>query len=113
MSTIKVGNIERNYFTKQPSEIMTFTVDFTEELGSGVTVAAYSVNATDDSGTSVNTTVLAGYSESLGIVTVGVRQGTSGEVYTITSKVTAAQTAPSGVSKRYEADIRMRVEQKI
>ena len=109
MAEITVGNVEKNYFTKQPSEKFTITVDFTAPLGSGVTVADYSVHATDSSGTSVDTTVLAGYSESNGVLTVGVRGGTSGRVYTLTSKVTAAQTMPSGASKVYEADVYMRV----
>jgi hypothetical protein len=112
MSTILVGNVEKDYFEKQPSEKLSFSVDFTEDLGSGVTVVDYSVHAVDSSGTSVDTTVLSGYSESGGVLTVGVKGGISGNIYTLTSRVTAAQTLPSGVSKMYEADIDMRVGEK-
>lgn len=108
--TITVGNVERNYFTKQPWERRSFTVDFGQVLGSGVTVATYDVNAKDSSGVSVNTTILSGSTVTrAGVVTVGVKAGTSGQIYTLTSKVSAAQYVPSGVSKRYEADIYMRV----
>ena len=112
MSTIKVGNIERNYFTKQPGEKYTYDLDFTEELGSGVTVIDYVVHATDQSGTSVDTTVLAGYTESSGVLTVGVKGGTAGKVYTLTATVTASATLPNGNRKEYEGDIFMRVEEK-
>ena len=107
---ITVGNIERNYFTKQPWGRKTFTVDFGQVLGSGGTVSENDVNATDSSGTSVNTIILAGSTFTrAGVVTVGVKGGSSGEVYTITSQVSAAVLAPSGVSKRYEADIYCRI----
>lgn len=108
MSTVLVGNVKRNYFEKQPWERMNITVDFTQDLGSG-SVTAHTVNAKDSSGTSVDTTILSGYSESAGVVTVGVKAGTSGTVYTITSKVTSDQTLPDGDAERFEADVYMRV----
>ena len=110
--TITVGNIERNYFTKQPWERKIFTIDFSQPLGSGVTASECDVNATDASGTSVNTTILSGTTFTrAGIVTIGVKAGTSGKIYTITSQVSAAAYAPSGANKRYEADIFMRVSE--
>ncbi|MFH1623558.1 MAG: hypothetical protein ABID54_00190 [Pseudomonadota bacterium] len=108
MSKILVDNVEKNHFEKQPWEKLSITVDFTEDLGAG-SVLTYAVNATDSSGTSVDTTVLAGYSESAGVVTVGVKGGTSGMIYTITSKVTSDQTLPDATNPRFEADVHMRV----
>ena len=109
MSRLFVGNIEKNYFEKQPTEKIGVTVDFTEDLGSAGSVDAYSVHACDSSGTSVDTTVLAGYSESDGVITFGTKGGTSGQIYTLTSQVTSDQTLPDGSAEKYEADVYMRV----
>jgi len=113
MSTILVGNVEKDHFEKQPSEKMNVTVDFAEDLGSSGNVTAYSVHAIDDSGVSVDATILSGYHEQDGIVTFGVQSGENGKIYTITSKVTSDQTLPDNVTgEMFEADIFMRVSEK-
>ena len=109
MSRLFVGNVEKDYFEKQPSERHNITVDFTEDLGTAASVGSYSVHAIDESGTSVDITVLAGYSESGGVVTFGTKGGTSGKIYTITSQVTSDQILPDSTYEKFEADVYMRV----
>lgn len=109
MATLLVGNIEKDDFEKQSSERVVFTVDFAEELGSSGSISSYSIHAVNSSGTSVDTTVLGGYSQSGSVLTVGAKAGESGEVYTITSKVTSDQILPDGTAQVFEADVKMKV----
>lgn len=106
--TIKVGNVERDYFEKLPSETFSITIDFANDIGSG-SVDSYSANAEDSSGASVGTTIIDGVSESNGVLRVGVKNGTADQIYTIVSSVTTNQTTPSGNPYSFDAKIKMRV----
>ena len=110
MATLLVNNIEKSDFEKQPHEIFSITIDFTDELDSG-NVTAYSVQAWDSDGTDATATVTDGISEAAGVVTIGIKNGSDGETYTITSKVTSDTTTPSGTPYVFEADIKMKVKQ--
>jgi hypothetical protein len=110
VAILKVNNIEKNDIEKQPWEKLSISLDWSDELGSGATIAAFTTLVYDASGTSVGTTIIAGVSESSEIVTIGLEGGTDGTVYTVTSQVTSDQNMPDGNPQRFEADVKMTVK---
>ena len=96
-------------FEKQPAEAFLITVDFAKQcLRSGESIASQAVSASlISTGASATSTVIdaTAEDESAGVVTVGVKGGTSGLNYRITVRVTTDAT-PAAV---YEADIGMKV----
>ena len=110
MAVLLVNNLEKNDVEKQPTENIVITIDFNNYLGSGGGIDGFSTSVFDDSGTSVGTTILAGVSESGGTVTIGLKAGTHGETYTITSQVTSDQVLPDGNSQTFEADVKLKVK---
>jgi hypothetical protein len=110
MAVLLVDNIVKNDVEKQPTENIVITIDFTDELGSSGSISGYTTTAFDDSGTSVGTTILAGHTESSGIVSIGLTAGTHGETYTITSSVTSDQLLPDGNPQTFEADVKLKVK---
>jgi hypothetical protein len=90
-------------FTKQPSELFTIAVDFTDRMATGEALASAVVTATDSTGTDRTATVIATYSVSTPNVLVRVKAGTDGTDYKITVVATTA------TSEVYETDITMRV----
>jgi len=110
MAILKVDNIEKKDVEKQPWEKLNISIDWSDELGSGATIASFSTLVYDSSGTSVGTTILAGVSESSEVITIGLQGGTAGTVYTVTSRVTSDQVMPDGNPERFEADIKLKVK---
>jgi molybdenum cofactor biosynthesis enzyme len=91
-------------FTKQPSELFTIAVDFTDRMATGEALATAVVTATDSAGADKTSTVIhASPSVSSPNVLVRVKAGTDGVDYKITVVATTA------TSEVYEADVTMRV----
>ena len=78
-----------NFFDKQPSEIFTVAVDYTDRLDTGETITSKSVviaevlTGTDRTSTMLRTSSILGAK-----VLVGVQAGTTGIDYKITVKAT-------------------------
>ena len=110
MAILKVNNVEKDDIDKQPWEKLSITIDFTDELGTGASVASFTTLVYDSSGTSVGTIILAGVSESSGVITIGLQAGVAGTNYTVTSRVTSDQTLPDASAQRFEADVKLVVK---
>ncbi|MHA2070018.1 MAG: phage fiber-tail adaptor protein [Candidatus Thorarchaeota archaeon] len=107
---LKVNNIEKNDIEKQPWEKLNISLDWSDELGSGATISAFTTLVYDASGSSVGTTIIAGVSEASEVLTIGLQGGVDGTVYTLTSRVTSDQTMPDGNLERFEVDVKLTVK---
>ena len=88
------------YHKKQPDEEYDITIDFaTNRLESAETIDTVAVTATDPDGTDVSASLLGADTESNGVVTIPVKNGTDGKRYDIKTLV----TADSG--NKYEQDV--------
>ncbi len=92
-------------FTKQPSEVVTIGVDWTDRLGEGEVLSAVTADATDLASGAATPEVLQAYGLSGNTSYATVRDGTSGRTYKITLRVTTS------TGQVYEADISMHVEE--
>lgn len=90
-------------FTKQPSELFTIAIDFTDRMATGETLASAVVTAATVAGVDATATVIVSSSVSSPNVLVRVQAGTDGVDYKITAVATTA------TAEVYEADVVMRV----
>lgn len=73
-----------NTFTKQPSEVLDYDIDYSSALDSGDTIVAKTVIA--DTGIGVDTSMIVGGNT----VKIWISGGTNGITYKITSRITTA-----------------------
>lgn len=101
---IKIVDSIEGTFTKQPQETYLISMDFTNILETGDTLASQTVTAIKKSdGSSATATVINGAGlDGTFKVSVVVKSGTSGETYLLTTKVVTASTY------QYQMDVFMR-----
>lgn len=85
-------------FTKQPTEVLDYDIDYTSALDSGDTIAAQTVTA--DTGITVDTSLIVGGVK----VKIWLSGGTTGNTY----KVTATITTAGGRVRQDEIKIKVR-----
>lgn len=93
------------YFTKQPAEVITVGVDWTERLSEGESLASLVAEAVRMDDGSPAPDVLRSYNISGNITYATVQGGTDRQTYRITLRVT------TNFDQTYEAEISMYVEE--
>lgn len=95
-----------NFFSKQPSEKFTITVDFTNMIDENETISTLQAKAyIKDLGTDVTSTIIESSTYNTQSVYAVVMAGTTNTIYKITLKVTTNQ------NNIYEEDVFMQVEE--
>jgi hypothetical protein len=93
-----------NQFVKQSDEIITFSMDYTNLLDTGETIASKTILAYDSGNNNVTSSLIVTSTIVDSVVKVRVQAGTNGYKYKITIRIT---TSDSNV---YEEDVFMLIQ---